>query len=175
MRRASLSVRIHLGLGSNLGDRSAHLRDAARDLATAGVQPLRRSPWYESAYVGPGAPQPPYWNAVLEASTSLRPLELLQVLQGIEARHGRRPGTHLQPRPLDLDILLYAGWTVRHPRLVVPHPRLAERRFVLQPLDDLGCLDGRPQLRARLEALSREQTLRRVEAELPGGRRAIAC
>jgi 2-amino-4-hydroxy-6-hydroxymethyldihydropteridine diphosphokinase len=112
---------------------------------------------------------------VLEARTHLAPLELLEVVQAIEARHGRRFGTHLQPRPLDIDIVLYGGWSVRHPRLVVPHPRWTERRFVLQPLDDLGVLDERPELRARLAALAGEQALRRVDEAAPGGNRAISC
>lgn len=145
---------IYLGLGSNRGDRRRHLQEALADLARCGVEPLRVSPLYETAYVGPGGPQPHYLNAVVEARTGRGPLELLEALQAIEAHHGRAPGSHLAPRRLDLDVLLYGGWTVWHPRLVIPHPRLERRRFVLLPLRDLGVLERRPELHRALEALS---------------------
>lgn len=166
-----LSVLVHLGLGANLGDRAAALRGAVEALAAQGILLLRASPVYESAYVGPGGPQPAYLDAVLEARTDLAPLALLGVLQRIEAAHGRRPGTHLRPRPLDLDLLFYGGWTIRHPELAVPHPRLAGRRFVLQPLADLGVLQAFPHLERRLDGLASSQPLARIPGlDLVGGR-----
>lgn len=173
MRSASRGVVVELGLGSNLGDREEHLRAAVGELERRGVVALRLSPLYESRYVGPGAPQPEYLNAVLEASTELGPIELLDVAQEVERGHGRRPGTHLLPRPLDVDILLYGRWTVVHPRLVIPHPRLAERRFVLEPLHDLGRLDDLParDLGQALGRLRLTQPLQRHAATGAGDRR----
>jgi 2-amino-4-hydroxy-6-hydroxymethyldihydropteridine diphosphokinase len=175
MRPASRGVGVELGLGSNLGDREEHLRAAVSELERRGVACLRMSPLYESRYVGPGAPQPEYLNAVLEASTDLGPLELLDVAQEVERRRGRRPGTHLLPRPLDVDILLYGRWTVVHPRLVIPHPRLAERRFVLEPLHDLGRLSDVParDLFAALGRLRVTQPLQRHPALGAGDRRDV--
>jgi len=162
MQRTRLSVVTYLGLGANLGDRAATLGAALRALRDAGVEPLRISPVYECDYVGPGGPQPPYLDAVLEARTHLAPLALLDRTQGIERLCGRSAGNHMQPRTLDVDVLLYGEWTVRHPRLVIPHPRLHERRFALQPLADLGVLGRWPELERRLAALGARQPLRRV-------------
>jgi len=164
MQRARLSVIVYLGLGANLGDRLATFTDAIRALADAGIEPLRMSPVYESGYVGPGGPQPPYLDAVLEARTDLVPLALLDRTQELERRCGRSAESHLRPRTLDVDLLLYGDWTVRHPRLVIPHPRLHERRFALQPLADLGVLGRWPALERGLAALGARQPLRRVAA-----------
>jgi 2-amino-4-hydroxy-6-hydroxymethyldihydropteridine diphosphokinase len=155
------AVVVYLGLGSNQGDRLEHLRAALGDLRQEHVQPVRASRVYAGPYLGPGPPQPEYLNAVVEARTALGPLALLAAAAAVEARHGRRAGTHGRPRPLDVDLLLYGGWRIRHPRLVVPHPRLAERRFVLEPLCELG-VDSAPlvpELPARLAALRRLQQL----------------
>ncbi len=91
MRPANVGVVVYLGLGSNLGEREAELQAAVHELGRRGVMPLRLSPLYESCYVGPGGPQPDYLNAVLEARTSLAPLELLDVALEVERRRGRRP------------------------------------------------------------------------------------
>jgi 2-amino-4-hydroxy-6-hydroxymethyldihydropteridine diphosphokinase len=154
------AVRVWLGLGSNLGDRRRALGAAVAALAARGVEPLRLSPLYDCDYVGPAAPQPPYLNAVLEARTRLSPLQLLDVTQAVERDAGRAPDTHDLPRPLDIDVLFYDDETVQHPRLVIPHPRLAARRFVLQPLRDLGALADRPELVARLHQLESTQSVR---------------
>ena len=164
-------VVVYLGLGSNQGDRLGHLRAALGDLQRQGVQPLRVSRLYAGPFLGPGAPQPEYLNAVVEARTRLLPLALLAAAQAVESRYGRRPGSHLRPRPLDIDILLYGGWRIRHAQLVVPHPRLPERRFVLEPLCELGVV--RTPLAAalgeRLAALRQRQTLEvRPERLAPG-------
>jgi 2-amino-4-hydroxy-6-hydroxymethyldihydropteridine diphosphokinase len=161
MARAGLSVVVILGFGANLGDRAAALCGAVGSLGAHGIAVERVSPLYESEYVGPGAPQPPYLNAVAVVRTGLVPLALLHVLGTIEAAHGRAPGTHGRPRPLDLDLLYYGRWRVVHPRLVVPHPRLGERRFVLEPLADLGLLAGDEALGKQLERLRQTQVVRR--------------
>ncbi len=153
------SVIVYIGLGSNQGDRRMALCRAVSALSRHGVEPRRVSRLYDTDYVGPAGPQAAYLNGVLEARTGLTPLELLDVTQAIELAAGRRPGTHQLPRPLDLDILLYGDCTITHPRLTVPHRQLAARRFVLQPLDDLGVLAARPELVRCLRALESHQAL----------------
>jgi 2-amino-4-hydroxy-6-hydroxymethyldihydropteridine diphosphokinase len=153
-------VEVYLGLGSNQGDRRAAVRAAIVALQAQGVEPLQLSPLYDTDYVGPGGAQAPYLNAVLKARTALAPLALLDITQSIERAAGRPPGTHLLPRPLDIDILFYGRTVFRHPRLLLPHPRIAERRFVLQPLADLGALAGRPDLAAALRRLEATQSVR---------------
>ncbi|NNL66186.1 MAG: 2-amino-4-hydroxy-6-hydroxymethyldihydropteridine diphosphokinase, partial [Myxococcales bacterium] len=131
-----------VSLGSNLGDRAAHLRDAARSLAaTPGVTVLARSRVYETDPVGP-PPQGPYLNAVLKLRTTLTPAELLSRLLAVEQEHGRERGAERNlARSLDLDLLDYDGRVVaseREPALELPHPRLHERGFVLEPLAELA-------------------------------------
>lgn len=132
-------TRVYLALGSNLGDRQRFLDDAiARLRAAPGVTVRRTSPYYETAPVGGPADSGAYLNAVAEADTSLPPEELLQILLDIERSFGRIRSEPNAPRTLDLDLILY-GDLVRHgPDPVVPHPRMHERRFVLQPLADLA-------------------------------------
>ncbi len=128
----------YLGLGSNQGDRLAHLRAAVFALARhPEIEVTAVSPVFESEYVGPGA-QAPYLNACAEIRTALPPPVLLAVLKGMESRHGRPPDGHLRPRTLDLDILLYGEAVSGDPRLTLPHPRLRERRFVLAPLREIA-------------------------------------
>lgn len=128
-----------MALGSNLGDREANLRRALRWLdALPGVQVQQVSPFLRTAPVGP--PQPDYLNAVARLSTALPPLALLDALLTLERAAGRirRPNERWGPRTLDLDLLIMVDPLGRlchlaHPRLTLPHPRLEERRFVLQP------------------------------------------
>ncbi len=128
-----------IGLGSNLNDRLALLRRAARRLALdPGVRLRRCSPVYESAPRGPVREQPPFLNAVCEVTTALAPRDLLGRLLAIESDLGRVREIGQGPRTIDLDLLLYDALIVREPDLVVPHPRLAERAFVLVPLVDLA-------------------------------------
>lgn len=121
-----------IGLGSNLGNRRAHLRGALREMARLGR--LRAvSPLYETEPVGM-LEQPPFLNAAARLETALGARELLDALLDIEAGHGRVRGEKSEPRTLDLDLLLYGDEMIREPGLEVPHPRLHERRFVLEPL-----------------------------------------
>ncbi len=128
----------YVGLGSNLGDRAAHLAEALDALhATPEVEVLDVSPVYETEPVGP--PQPPYWNAVVRLRTGLAPRALLERLLAIEREAGRvRSAERNAPRTLDLDLLLYGDCCLSEPGLELPHPRLAERAFVLVPLRDLA-------------------------------------
>lgn len=131
-------TRAYVSLGSNLGDREAHLRHAARALAeTPGVRVVAGSRIYETDPVGPG-PQGPYLNAALELDTTLGPRALLDRLLAIEAERGRVRGARNAARTLDLDLLLLGDAEVRAPGLALPHPGLADRPFVLEPLADLA-------------------------------------
>lgn len=128
--------RVYLAFGSNLGDRVANIRRAVAMLAPE-VRVIRISPLYETApaYV---ADQPRFVNGALAAETALAPPELLRHLKNLEAKLGRVPGRRFGPRPIDLDILFYDGACVLQPDLEIPHPRIAERLFVLRPLADIA-------------------------------------
>lgn len=130
-------MRAYVGVGSNLGDRWANLAQAARELRREPrVALVRSSRVWDAAPLGP--PQPRYLNAVLELEVELPPVALLATLQRIERNAGRvRTGMRWSARTLDLDLLLYGDEVIRRPRLVVPHPGLVVRRFVLAPLAEL--------------------------------------
>ncbi|WP_343594185.1 2-amino-4-hydroxy-6-hydroxymethyldihydropteridine diphosphokinase [Paracidovorax wautersii] len=126
-----------MGLGANLGDPRAALRDALAAIAALpGTQLLRVSALYRSAPVDAGGPD--YWNAVAQIATTLEPLALLQALQRIEDAAGRERPYRNAPRTLDLDVLLFAERRIDTPVLTVPHPRMYERAFVLLPLADVA-------------------------------------
>lgn len=128
----------YLGLGGNMGEREVMLaRAAARLDAHPGIRVLGRSSLYETEPVGP-AGQPWYLNAVLETETSLSPLELLGACKQIEADLGRRRGLRWGPRPIDIDILLFGNFEISTPDLVIPHPELRRRAFVLVPLAEIA-------------------------------------
>jgi 2-amino-4-hydroxy-6-hydroxymethyldihydropteridine diphosphokinase len=131
------SRRAYLGIGSNLGDRLSFLQLAVDHLArTEGVTVAAVSPVYETAPVG-GPEQPDYLNAVVAVDTALSAHDLLRIAQGIEAAAERVRTVRWGPRTLDVDVLLVGEERVDEPDLVVPHPRLAERAFVVVPLADL--------------------------------------
>ena len=131
-------TRAYLALGSNLGDRRAYLQQAVDALATIpGVRVVAVSPVYETAPVG-GPPQDAYLNAVVSIDTELDPHALLALAQGIERAAHRERKEHWGPRTLDIDVLLYGDLQIDTPDLVVPHPRMWERGFVLAPLRDLA-------------------------------------
>jgi len=131
---------VYVGLGSNLGDREQTLRAAVTRLsASSRVEVLGVSSLRETDPVGPIADQPRFLNGVVALETSLSPRELLDRLLEIETEFGRtREGPPGGPRTLDLDLLLYGDERVDEPGLRVPHPRLHERSFVLEPLEELG-------------------------------------
>jgi 2-amino-4-hydroxy-6-hydroxymethyldihydropteridine diphosphokinase len=123
----------YVGLGANLGDAVATLQAAAATLAAwPGVQAAQGSPVFRSAPVD--ALGPDFFNGVLRIETSLSPAALLQVLQAVEAQHGRERPYLNAPRTLDLDLLLHGDLRLDTPTLQVPHPRLHQRAFVLLPL-----------------------------------------
>lgn len=127
----------YIGLGSNLAQPLTQLRAATRALAALPNTRLDgASAVYRSAAVGPGD-QPDYLNAVLRLQTTLAPLALLDALQSIENHQGRVRDIRWGPRTLDLDLLLFGSEILVSARLTLPHPRLAERNFVLLPLADV--------------------------------------
>lgn len=130
--------RVFLGLGSNLGDRAAHLQRAVDELRRLpGTSLVWVSPVYESDPYG-RTDQPKFLNAALEIGTPLAPRALLDAVKGAEAAVGRTPGERWGPREIDIDILLYDGLVEDDGTVQVPHPGLPERRFVLIPLRDIA-------------------------------------
>ncbi len=128
-----------IGLGSNLGDRQAALEGALADLAAArGVRIANVSSFHETLPVGGPPGQGPFLNAAAALEVTLDPLELLHLLMSVEARHGRVRTVRWAARTLDLDLLLMGDLVIDTPELAVPHPRLAERRFVLAPLCEIA-------------------------------------
>jgi 2-amino-4-hydroxy-6-hydroxymethyldihydropteridine diphosphokinase len=127
----------YLGLGSNLGDRLGTLQAAVDRLgAEDGIRVDASSRVWETAPVG-GPEQPDYLNAVVRVETELEPRELLAACRRVESALGRERAERWGPRTIDVDVLLYDARTVDEPDLTVPHPRLAERAFVLLPLMEL--------------------------------------
>jgi 2-amino-4-hydroxy-6-hydroxymethyldihydropteridine diphosphokinase len=131
-------TRAYLGLGSNLGDRLAHLQGAVDALAaTSGIGVVAVSRVYETAPVG-GPAQEDYLNAVVAIDTELRPRELLDVAMAVEQLADRVRTVRWGPRTLDVDVLVYDDERVDEPDLEIPHPRMHDRAFVLAPLHDVA-------------------------------------
>ncbi len=154
-------VKVYIGLGSNLGDSRAILRAAYDAVAFLGFNP-RISTLYRSSPIG-GPSQPPYLNAVMSLETSWRPEQLLQMLHRIEERFGRHRRERWGARRLDLDLLLYGNRMIATPDLVVPHPRMLERRFVLEPLAELApdlVIPGNHGLQQALREVSHQEVER---------------
>ncbi len=164
---------VFLGLGSNLGDRERYLSEGLRSLARRGFRPVRASVLYETEPVG-GPPQGWFLNMVSQGETDLQPEELLAACLETEEELGRERETRWGPRTLDLDLLLFGDEVRDTPMLTLPHPRLAERLFVLVPLSELAP-DLRPprlglsvaELRERCADPSRLKSLGRRLTEAP--------
>jgi len=129
--------RIYLSLGSNIGDRAAHLRQAVERLESPDIRVLHASRIYETEPVD-YLDQAWFLNQAVEAETVLFPLQLLTRTSRLERELGRTRSVRRGPRVIDIDLLFYASAVVETPRLVIPHPRIAERRFVLEPLAELA-------------------------------------
>ncbi|WP_444887084.1 2-amino-4-hydroxy-6-hydroxymethyldihydropteridine diphosphokinase [Microbulbifer sp. JMSA008] len=154
--------KVFIGLGSNLSEPQKQLRSALAAMEEIpDCRLLRCSSFYHSAPIGPGE-QPDYVNAVVELECALTPIELLDQLQTIEQAHGRERSVRWGARTLDLDVLLFGEQQLDETRLQVPHPRMAERNFVLQPLAELD-----PQLQLpsgeRLQQLLQDCPQNRLE------------
>jgi 2-amino-4-hydroxy-6-hydroxymethyldihydropteridine diphosphokinase len=167
-------VRAAIGLGSNLGDRSRHVGDAVAALAETGSL-VRVSSLYETAPIG-GPKQKSYLNAVVVVDTDLLPRQLLERCLEIEQEHGRERREKWGPRTLDLDVLLYGTETVDQADLKVPHPRMTERRFVLEPLLEAWPDAVLPNGTALTEfsAGVADQKVRKVESVVPDRTTSLA-
>ena len=150
---------VYLALGSNLGDREARLHEAVERLEGAEVHILRRSPVYETE---PQDISDQGWflNAVVEAETELFPMQLLSRTQKIEREMGRQRVQVGGPRTIDIDILLYGRFTMRTPQLEIPHPRLALRRFMMEPLAAIA-----PELRHPLTGRTVSEMLSEIQGQ----------
>jgi 2-amino-4-hydroxy-6-hydroxymethyldihydropteridine diphosphokinase len=129
--------RVYLSLGSNIGDRERNLRLAVERLASQDVRLLHTSRIYETEPVDYKS-QAWFLNQVVEAETALFPMQLLTRIGRVERELGRTRTVRNGPRTIDIDILFYASAVVETQRLEIPHPRIAERRFVLAPLAELA-------------------------------------
>jgi 2-amino-4-hydroxy-6-hydroxymethyldihydropteridine diphosphokinase len=127
---------VYIGLGSNLGDRVANLREAGQRLGAI-VKIEKASQLYVAAPLG-YVRDDAFVNAVIRGTTTLKPLELLEMMQAIEAGMGRRSGVQYGPRPIDLDLLFYGSVQMETRKLTIPHPRIAQRAFVLKPLNEIA-------------------------------------
>jgi 2-amino-4-hydroxy-6-hydroxymethyldihydropteridine diphosphokinase len=155
----------YLGLGSNVGDREANLRDARAALGRAGVEVLASSSIYETAPQGELLDQPDFLNACLRIRTALDPEELLEVCKRVERELGRvAGGVRHGPRPIDVDLLLLGDLEYSSERLKLPHREVRSRRFVVEPLLELDpglALPDGTRLADLVEPL-REQRVRRI-------------
>jgi 2-amino-4-hydroxy-6-hydroxymethyldihydropteridine diphosphokinase len=150
------SVPVAIALGSNVGDRAAHLAYAVERLSSV-LGALRVSDACETAPVGVGD-QPPFLNAAIAATTVLPPRELLDTLLAIERDRGRARPFAGAPRTLDLDLILYGDAVIDEPGLQVPHPRFRGRRFVLAPLAEVA-----PEMRDPVTGLTVHDLLARAD------------
>lgn len=151
-------VRVAIALGSNLGDRRAHLA-AAVDALAAYLVDLIVSTAIETDPIDVPDPQPPYLNAVVVGLTTLAPEALLERLLAIERANGRTRPSPRAPRTLDLDVILYGDLIVETPALTIPHPRFRERRFVLEPLAEIA-----PGMRDPVTGRTVAELLKRLDA-----------
>ncbi len=136
--KVGVGEKVFLSIGSNQGDGRANINDALRALSLMdGVDINSASSFYLTSPVGMDTGQ---WflNCAVEITTLLSPLELLDRLEEVERNMGRTQKGELAPRVIDMDILLYGRSVVLHPRLSVPHPRMEQRRFVLEPLAEIA-------------------------------------
>jgi len=130
-------VTAYLSLGSNLGDREEEIKRALAALERAGVRIVRTSSFFETEPVG-YADQPWFLNLAAEVATSLGPRSFMDLCLSIERASGRQRSFTGAPRLIDIDILLHADEVLDSPGLIIPHPRMAERRFVLEPLAEIA-------------------------------------
>ncbi len=160
---------VYLSLGSNLGDREAMLREAIRRLESPQLHIRRVSSVYETEPQD-FREQPWFLNVVVEAETGLFPLQLLGLVRKVELALGRRRFVVKGPRTIDIDILLYGGFVIDRPELAIPHLRMTERRFVLEPMVELAPELRHPVLRRTMRELlasTMGQTVRRLGPLLP--------
>ena len=145
-------MKYFLSLGSNLGDRRKNLERGLDLLTQGGVRILRASSLYRTQPVG-YKNQPWFYNQVVEVSSSLNPYDLLRLIKKIEEGLGREPDGTGGPRPIDIDILLAEHWIIQTERLVIPHPRMQKRNFVLVPFNEISPGTSHPLLKKKISEL----------------------
>jgi 2-amino-4-hydroxy-6-hydroxymethyldihydropteridine diphosphokinase len=128
---------VFLALGSNLGDKKRNLTLAIKKLGERGIKKIACSSFHDTEPVG-GVPQDRFLNAVIQVETKQDPPQLLKTIKAIEKEMGRRPSVRNGPRLIDIDILLYGDIILETTDLTIPHPRMFERNFVLQPLSEIA-------------------------------------
>jgi 2-amino-4-hydroxy-6-hydroxymethyldihydropteridine diphosphokinase len=146
---------VYLGIGSNLGDKRGNCLDALERLSTKGISISKRSALYDTQPWGV-KDQPDFVNMVVEAETVMSPEELLGTLKEIEREMGRKASTRWGPRLIDLDVLLYDDRIVQSKDLVIPHPLLHKRDFVLLPLAEISPECVHPVLNKTIRELTKE-------------------
>jgi 2-amino-4-hydroxy-6-hydroxymethyldihydropteridine diphosphokinase len=155
----------HLGLGSNVGDRRAHLQAAVDALGEHGVRVVASSSVYDTEPVGEVLDQPEFLNAVVRVETDLEPEALLDACKAVERELGRQVGgVRHGPRPIDVDVLLLGDVSYESERLTLPHAEVTSRRFVMVPLLEVSpevALPDGSLVAAALEALGPGQAVRR--------------
>jgi 2-amino-4-hydroxy-6-hydroxymethyldihydropteridine diphosphokinase len=152
--RRSQAISAYIALGSNLGDRAANIRAAVARLATTkGIAVIRLSSLLENPAVGGPKGSPAFLNAAVHVETTLTARALLDRLLEIEAEMGRVRRERWEPRVIDLDLLLYGEQVINEPGLVVPHPEMHKRGFVLRPLCEIAPDIVHPVLRQRIRDL----------------------
>jgi 2-amino-4-hydroxy-6-hydroxymethyldihydropteridine diphosphokinase len=165
----SMNPPVFLGLGANLGDRAAAIEEGLRQLAARGFETVTRSSLWHTEPVG-GPPQGWFLNAAVGGHTALPPEALLEACLAAERALGRVRSVRNGPRTLDVDLLLYGDLQLDRPGLKLPHPRLAERRFVLEPLCEIAPNLRHPVLGATIQELLRRcPDTSRVERFEPSG------
>jgi len=148
-------MKYFLGLGSNLGQKRESLRKALALLRKEGIRVLRSSSLYKTEPVD-NPNQPRFYNQVIEVDADFSPLELLKLIKEIEQRMGRKASAQKAPRKIDIDILLAEDTVIRTRELVIPHPRMDKRNFVLVPLGEIAPGIVHPVLKAKIEDLARK-------------------
>lgn len=154
-------MRTGIALGSNIEPRLAHLQSARRHIFSlhSGMRPVLCSKVYETSPVDCPVDSPPFLNAVLELSIAMEPQDLLRKLKNIENALGRQPSSQRNgPRIIDIDLLYCENLTISSPGLTLPHPQIARRRFVLQPLADIRPKRILPNFSKNVEELLQELT-----------------
>lgn len=164
-------MRYFLCLGSNIGDRAKNLERALVLLEEAGMIIIGRSSLYETQPVDV-ADQPWFYNRVVEAEGNLSPHELLRMIKKIERRMGRRSAPAKGPRLIDIDILLAGRTVLKTEELVIPHPRLERRNFVLVPLKEISPDIVHPLLRKKVKDLFRKSGDQSVVRKVDGAKHA---
>lgn len=159
----------YLGIGSNLGDPIENCRAALREIASLkNVQVLRRSSLYRTEPVG-DTPQDWFVNGVVEVRTTFTALQLIKALQRVEQALGRERNERWGPRTIDIDILLYGREIIKTESLVVPHPEMHKRRFVLAPINEIAPYEIHPlygvSMKGLLDRLEDDHAVERIDTD----------